>query len=528
MVVAPRRTAAPATTSLPRVGRTPLRRVLSGHSGTIGWPVVVVVFLVALAARLVPVLRGGGLLGVDTYDDGVHYASALALVSGRLPYRDFLLLHPPGVVVALAPFALLGHLTYDGWGLAAGRVAWMAMGSLTAVLVALALRRAGWWAALVGGIGYAVYLPATRAERTTMLEGLTSFLLALALVLLGTSRLRNRHRWWVYAGSGALLGFATATKIWGIVVVLVVAGWVAMTAGMLLALRVLLGAVIAASVVCLPFFLAAPSSMWQMVVADQVGRPELPLGALARLAMIVGLPDEPPGNPAVVIAAVAAVGLMLLVALASGDRVAPALAIAMGAVILVSPSFYPHYPAVLAVPLALTAGTAAAAIRDWTAGWSVIVGRVGAVAALAALVVLAMPFTQLKVGARLPVASLAAVVDGRPGCVTADDPTILVDFGVFDRNIERGCPVVVDLTGYSYHLTPGVDLPRTRNVVFQDFALDYLSSGEVALPWRLRGGWGYSRTTIRVIRSWPIAGQQGTYAVRRPLIADQPIPASGR
>ena len=59
--------------------------------------------VLALASRLLPVVRGGGLSSVLGYDDAVHHAAAVGLAHGRLPYRDFLLLHPPGVLVALAP-----------------------------------------------------------------------------------------------------------------------------------------------------------------------------------------------------------------------------------------------------------------------------------------------------------------------------------------------------------------------------------------------------------------------------------------
>src|SRR5690242_2102026 len=87
--------------------------------GTMLW-IALVVFGAGFAARLVPVLHSGGLFGVDTYDDGVHYASALAWVHGRWPYRDFLFMHPPGIVLLLAPFATLGWATSEGLGFAAG------------------------------------------------------------------------------------------------------------------------------------------------------------------------------------------------------------------------------------------------------------------------------------------------------------------------------------------------------------------------------------------------------------------------
>lgn len=74
---------------------------------------VAVIFTVAFLARLSPTLRGSGLYGLNFYDDGVHFAAATGFVHGRLPYRDFLLLHPPGIVLALAPFAVLGHWVGD-------------------------------------------------------------------------------------------------------------------------------------------------------------------------------------------------------------------------------------------------------------------------------------------------------------------------------------------------------------------------------------------------------------------------------
>ena len=64
-----------------------------------------------------------------------------SLLAGRVPYKDFLLLHPPGVMVVLAPFAELGRLTSDSFGMTVARLAVMALGALTAVLVYVVGRR---------------------------------------------------------------------------------------------------------------------------------------------------------------------------------------------------------------------------------------------------------------------------------------------------------------------------------------------------------------------------------------------------
>ena len=118
-------------------------------------------FVVAVGARLVPVLRGGGLAGDGNYDDAVHYTAAAGLVNGRMPYADFLFLHPPGSVVALAPFAAFGALTSHGTGMAVARLVWMLIGGLNTALVVLILRRIGLAAAISGGLFCAWYFPAS-------------------------------------------------------------------------------------------------------------------------------------------------------------------------------------------------------------------------------------------------------------------------------------------------------------------------------------------------------------------------------
>ncbi|MDQ1483510.1 MAG: hypothetical protein QOF35_1586, partial [Actinomycetota bacterium] len=81
----------------------------------------VAIAILAFGWRLWSVLRGGGLNAIQGYDDGVYYTGADALVSGRMPYRDFVLLHPPGILLVLAPFAALGHLLSDPTGFALAR-----------------------------------------------------------------------------------------------------------------------------------------------------------------------------------------------------------------------------------------------------------------------------------------------------------------------------------------------------------------------------------------------------------------------
>ena len=55
-----------------------------------GVALAVLIGAAAYVARLVPVVRGGGLRGMNSYDGSVYYAAAAGLAHGLLPYRDFL------------------------------------------------------------------------------------------------------------------------------------------------------------------------------------------------------------------------------------------------------------------------------------------------------------------------------------------------------------------------------------------------------------------------------------------------------
>ncbi|MEJ7697760.1 MAG: hypothetical protein WKF78_14365 [Candidatus Limnocylindrales bacterium] len=148
------------------------------------WLLVLGIVVVGFIFRSLPVLRGAGLQGYLGYDDGVYFASAVAFVHGVVPYRDFLFLHPPGIIVLLSPFALLGAATDDSTGFAVARVAFMLLGALNASLVMLVAGKYGRRSALFAGALYAIWYSAIRVERTTLLLAPeTTLLLISALVL---------------------------------------------------------------------------------------------------------------------------------------------------------------------------------------------------------------------------------------------------------------------------------------------------------------------------------------------------------
>ena len=165
-------------------------------------------------------------------------------MGGRVPYRDFVLLHPPGLIYLLTPFAALGRVIGDADGWAVARLAMMGVGALSAVLAVLVGRRFGAVAALGGGLVYAVWPPALNGETSTYLECLPNALLLVALLLLGAPRGRGPERRAAAYPlvAGAALGLAMSVKIRGVAPLLVVLGWQLLSAGWRRAVLVLAGA----------------------------------------------------------------------------------------------------------------------------------------------------------------------------------------------------------------------------------------------------------------------------------------------
>ena len=105
--------------------------------------VIILATLLAIGLRLYQLTRPQYLLGVTEYDDGTDFGSAILLVHGYLPYRDFIIVQPPGITLLMAPVAAAdqghGHRVGDGRGAgssprwpAGPRPAWAACWSATA------------------------------------------------------------------------------------------------------------------------------------------------------------------------------------------------------------------------------------------------------------------------------------------------------------------------------------------------------------------------------------------------------------
>jgi hypothetical protein len=483
------------------------------------WPAAVVVAVTAFGSRLMPLLHGGGFFGIGNYDDGVYFSAAVALVHGRLPYRDFVFLHPPGVVLALVPFAALGRIVGEDWGFALARAGWITLGALNAVLVARILQPVGLLASVFGGLSYAVFYPAVYVEISTQLQGLSNTLLLAGLALLVTAHARSRPARLLVAG--ALLGASSTVKIWGVVAVLCIVAWTLASAGRRRGGQLLMGAVLGVALVCLPFFLAAPQKMWHHVVAAQLGRPDLPPQGLGRLQDIVGLRLLEPGPALPWLLTLASVCVVLAAAVTwwqASTRLAVLLLAALLAVEFSVPSWFQHYAALAAPPLALVLGTAGQhavdLLRERSKGLAI-----ATVAAMAsAVLVCELTLGSASFGTPFERQRLARAVVNMPGCIASDSPAALVEMDVFGRNVQRGCPVVVDLNGYTYVIPhrPGAPWTRRFDPRWQRYAMSYFCRGAAAIIIRALKPTNFSRRNDPLVRKWPVIVKAGQHKLVRP------------
>jgi alpha-1,2-mannosyltransferase len=487
------------------------------------WPCAIAIAAIAFVIRLVPVLRGGGLFGLGNYDDGVYYAAATGLAHGFLPYRDFLLLHPPGMPVLLAPFALAAQVTSDPYGFAAARVACMVLGAINAVLIWKILKPVGAAAALFGGLSYAVFYPAVYSDKSTLLECPATTALLIAILLLQPLINSSSIPHWKIFVAGALVGLTISIKIWGFVTLAIVLIWLLLIRRWRAAVQVLIGSAASAALICLPFFVVAPTAMWNQIVRDQLFRGEGGgRSILDRLDQMAGLGIvERPYPAAITVIAVAA--LLCCAALAwryREARLPVLLMLGQGVFLLMTPTWFKHFAGFTAAPVTLTVGAAIGGlivlVRAKPA--QIIVGLLVA----GALVVYGSGWSTTTFGRRFP-QEFRTIAASAPGCVTSDDATTLVVSNTLSRNLNHGCRFVADLGGHSHDLAAaaGVKVSRNRNVEFQAFSLDYLRTGSITILIKYSGGRGFNARTTAVLDQWRLLARSGRYEVRQPVALDR-------
>jgi hypothetical protein len=407
---------------------------------------LVVVFVLAFAVRLAPLVRTGSLTGYLRPEDGTAYSASAHLLHGLLPYRDVLLGQPPGLAVLMLPFTALAPLLGDPGAMAAARVAVALLGALNAVLIALFLRRYALAWALAGGLLYAVWRLPAEAERTVTFEAFLATGLLGALVLLGPEPglLRPRR----VAASGALMGLAVAVTLWAGPAALLIAGYLLATRAVRTAAVWVGGAVAGFAVLAGPWVIAAPSAFLGQAVQGhlQVTGDATASGRLRRFIDLVRLGGYAlPENIEIMIATcvIVALGALALTAWWQPEARLPVLLLALQtALVTTAPD---HDDARFAAAPTLVVVAVTALHRLLPAPRAGVPRRVAVAVGIPLLAGLALTAVHNVVPRPPDPAALRAFAASH-GCVWFDTASHAVEADAVSSQLARGCPAPVDRT----------------------------------------------------------------------------------
>jgi alpha-1,2-mannosyltransferase len=462
-------TSATGSPSAAAAGRPALRRIRRPGAVT---AVIIAATLVGLGLRLYQLTRPGYLFGITEYDDGTDFGSAVRLIHGALPYRDFIMVQPPGITLLMAPVALATRAAGTIAGMAAGRVV-TALASCAAVpLGGLLTRHRGLLAVtLTCGI-LAVYPDSLAAGLTVLLEPwLVLFCLLGMLAVFDGDRLAGGRR---LIWGGLAFGFAGAVKVWAILPVLVILALLARRrrdAG-----RFAAAVAVGFLLPVLPFALLAPVTFYRSVIVAQLLRADavrVPEGL--RLQNMLGLTHLGPMATPILVAigavVVVAVAALMVIGARLTRRAPPSLDwfAALTCVLVVAafmwPSdFYYHYAAFLAPFLALAVALPVSRVLGaravaGTRAWPVVLLRRGAavlaVLTLTALVAL-QALAESHLAAAIPASEISAAERAVPpgACVVTDQVSYTIAINRFVSDVP-GCSLMVDGVGSDYALSGG-------------------------------------------------------------------------
>jgi hypothetical protein len=463
------------------------------------YEVIAVCVAAAAFLRFYQLARPGYLLGVTEYDDGVQFGGALRMVSGVIPYRDFVVVQPPGSILLMAPIAGLAKVTGSAWGLAIARVLTACADTACVALLGLLVRHRGAVATGVACGIYAVYPDALVAAQTFMLEPwLNLFCLIGALLVFDGDRMTDGRR---LAWGGAAFGFAAAIKIWALVPLAVIGLLLLHRPRRLAALAG--GAAAGLGILVLPFLAMAPRGLAKDVVISQFVRagarhaPPLPrLSDLAGFSLFPHLPASFRVLVLLVIAAVVPLGYMA--ACVAARRLPTALdwyamigVVAVIAILLWPFGYWSHYGAFAGPFIALVLALPAGLLRPAARGNQIVPAV--AVGVVAAVLIAGAGARQFAAETRLHAStSLAASADKLipPGaCVLTNHASNAISANRFTPDT-AGCPSMVDAYGTLLAMTDGHKMSGSSQEVNSVRAVWRSAFSQVRYVWLESGSQG--------------------------------------
>ena len=449
---------------------------------------IIIITLVALILRVYyQYTRPGFLLGVTEYDDGPYFGSAVRLVHGSMPYKDFILVQPPGITLLMSPVGLLTYWTGTAWGLAMGRILTVLAGTAGVALAGLLVRHRGLLAVLLTCGIVAVYSDGVAAAHTVLVEPwLALFCLAGAVTVFDGDRITASTKRLVWGG--VLFGFGGAVEAWAIVPVLVLA---ALCLPQLKRAAIFVGGVAAGFLIpVLPFAIAGPSQLYHSLITAQVGyrAHAVRVGVLLRLRNMIGLPYALGWSKSLLLLAVLALVVFVVATQAAAilvtqqppptlDWFASVSAVLIVAMFLWPPQFHYHFAEFLAPFMALTIalpvsrlfggarpddGLAVTWPRTGNAKTARQIGMaIAGVSAVALAVVAAFQF-RFESGAPRVIGPIPAAIDRlipSGACVLTDQVSVTLAANRF-VSTDPNCPKLIDSLGTTLALSDGLK-PQT-------------------------------------------------------------------
>ncbi len=448
--------------------------------------------LLALAVRLYTLTRPGYLTGVTEYDDGVYLGGAVRLLQGTLPYHDFAFVQPPGILLLMAPVALLAKAVGTAHAMAAARLLTVAASTACVPLAGSLVRYRGVFVTLVTCGALAIYPDDITTAHTLILEPWMNLcLLAGACLAFRRGHVASPRR---LLWAGAAIGFAGAVKYWAALPALILLAVCLLSGGPWGARGrraglYLLGVAAGFAVPVLPFFAASPAAFVRSTLLDQAERAGTYVPVSLRLAHISGLIDFLDGRGHFTLSAgvhslfagggaasttatsagwlpffVAVLGVAVLAIgyLWDPGRPSPlewfvlATAVAAVAAVLGYSAFFYHYPDFAAPWLAMSVGCAAGALPGMFGGRAR--GRHALIAVAGAVIAAVAAFQAHEVsGLRAPGVAADRALIPAGACVVTDQASLTIAADRFTA-ARPGCPDVVDSLATTLVLSDGVSV----------------------------------------------------------------------
>jgi alpha-1,2-mannosyltransferase len=468
------------------------------------------------------------------YDDGVWFGTSVRLAHGIFPYRDFVDDQPPGVPVAMLPFALWSRSVGTATAMAAARVVVPLVETVGVLALGWMVRHRSALTVAVACGAMAVYPVCLIDQRTVMLEPFCATLCVLGLAAVFEGDALSGRTGPLVLG-GAFFGLAGSCKAFALLPFVVVTAALLASPARRRLVPFLAGTAGAIAAVCGPFFALAPSAFIHDVVVTQISRSaSVEPSIYDRLTSLVGSPPSqvPTPLPGASERALAVLLAILVIALVIGayaagrlqarryptgalhpdwftrlDTVAVAIVVVTGTALATPPAYYYHYAAFFGPLLALMLGLAAGRVASLAPATSAIL----AAAVLLSGAVHAVQVVRASRGGLPDVALIHRFVPSG-ACVLGDDAPTLLLADRFSAAVP-GCTAVTDAFGTTISSdggytanTPEAESPATVNswldaLDHADYVVLALGYQERRIPWEVPALQSYLRNDFLTLHS---------------------------